>query len=487
MRHLALLLPLLALTACPDKTYLYPYYCGNNDGDAYCAREEPEHPYCVIGFQECFDAAGLSVPSSGCVAEMPTPECYTPCGIDNGDDCIDPTGTTESSSSGSTTDEPSSSTEGETETEGPTTTTGPECSGNEECMDPALPFCVGEVCSACSAVVDGTPDEACAGLDQATPLCIEDRCVACAAENAGACGGGTPICDVGTNTCVGCRFHEECQDLDLPACNIATGACFSADAVTEVDASDPDTIQPAIDAVANGAEHAIRLIGGGSLHTVTIDGGKTIAIVSDSSTVRSLLGSTASPIITVNGAGSTAYLHRLRIDGSSGVGISVGPAGTLYADSTQVSGNDGGGVTLATGSSGFLRNSMVAGMNNSDAVASNGSLDLLYTTVGGNFGASSTAVSCSGGSATIRNSILVSRSSDAVDCAVGTITSSFEAEGGAYQESWFDLDAGDLSLASPEDFADAATWQDGDPPFDFEGDDRPATDGSPDYPGADVP
>ena len=43
-----------------------------------------------------------------------------------------------------------------------------------------------------------------------------------------------------------------------------------------------------------------------------------------------------------------------------------------------------------------------------------------------------------------------------------------------------------LTPAGQTQFADIAIWEDGDPPFDFEGDARPATDGSSDFPGADT-
>ena len=38
-----------------------------------------------------------------------------------------------------------------------------------------------------------------------------------------------------------------------------------------------------------------------------------------------------------------------------------------------------------------------------------------------------------------------------------------------------------------QDFANVATWETGDPPFDFDGDLRPTTDDTSDYAGADIP
>lgn len=505
MHRLALLLPALALAGCADKTYLLPNYCGNSDGDAYCAREAPDRPYCVLGLDECFDAANLGEFSNGCVADTPPPECYTPCGVDNGDACLDPTNPTGSSGSGSTTDEPSSTTEGETgtETDGPSTTSGPECMDNAECMDAALPFCVDEVCSPCSASVDVTPDEACAGLDEATPLCIGDACVQCSASNASACEGTTPLCDDASNTCIACSFHEECQDnLDLPACNIATGACFSNDAVTPVNLSGANALQNAVNAVADGAEHAIVITGGSGLHTVTVDGGKTIAIVSDSDAVRTINGST-SAVLTVTGNGTTVFLHRVRLEDSDDAGVSVESSATLYADSTQVIGNDGGGIELAAGTSGFLRNCMVG--RNGDEFASTtgidsaGDLNVLYSSIIANDGDGADSLLCGGGAAVVRNSIFIGSDASSIDC--GTLDASNSAfdeavpgdeneNVGALDPGWFQsLASADfrLTTAGQSEFADVATWELGDPPFDFDGTDRPNTDGAADYAGADVP
>jgi len=506
MHRLAtLLLPALALVGCADKTYLLPYYCGNNDGDAYCAREDPERPYCVLGFDECFEAANLGEFSNGCVAEAPPPECSSPCGIDNGDACVDPTDPTESSS-GSTTDEPSSTTEDETETDAETddltTTTGPECMDNAECMDPALPFCIEQTCSPCSASVDVTPDEACAGLDEATPLCVDDACVQCTAEDASACGDTTPLCDAESNTCVACSFHEECQDIGSPACNLATGACFDPQAVTEVSLSSANALQNAINTVADGAEHAIVITGGSGLHTVTIDGGKSIAIVSNSSAVRAINGNTAA-VLTVTGNSTTAFLHRIRLEDSDDVGIAVSSGASLFADSTQVVQNDGGGIELAAGSSGFLRNSMV-GRNGDEfasttGIGSAGELNVVYSSIVANDGDGADSIQCSGGSVVVRNSILIGSDASSIDCgALDASNSAFDEavagngneDVGSLDPGWFQSVAGAdfrLTAAGQAEFADIAMWQNGDPPFDFEGDARPNVDGTSDYAGADAP
>ncbi len=481
-------------TACLETTVtVNEDYCGQHDGDAYCQRLDPDAPYCVLSTEPCISASGLELSTRyACVAEQPTQECRQECGIGN-EGCTNPTASDGSSSSGpETEDPPTSTTQGETDS-GPSTTTGPECMESDECDDPAAPFCVDGTCSTCDATA--LPDEACATLDETAPLCVGTSCVQCTAEDASVCGGTSPLCDVEANTCVGCEFHEQCRDLDLPACNIATGACFDAAAVSEVNAGNPGTIQAAIDEVDDGAEHAIVLTDGGSLHTISIDGGKTIAIVSDSTAERSIIGSTASPIVTVSGAGSTAYLHRVRIDGSSGVGISVASNATLYADSTRVSGNDGGGIELASGTSGFLRNCMVAGDGgDSAAISSGGLLDLLFTTLGRDTNFGDPVLECSGGAATtVRNSLIVNQTNttgDEIACA-GASLENTEVASTQTPADWFGpgFSSGNYSLtpAGQAEFANIAIWETGDPPFDFDGDLRPTEDGAMDYAGADVP
>ena len=508
----SLLVSCILLASCGDfGTFTAnPDYCGLNDGDAYCGRVAPGKPYCVVGTQSCVDAAGIDASDPyGCVAELPSTECRDQCGADgskDGDVCVDPTDPTPESESSSTGDMSTSATTGTTETESeteePSTTTGPECSETLPCLDAEAPFCVEGKCTTCDAAA--SPDEACAMLDETTPLCVGDSCVQCSAENADACGGTTPLCDDEANTCVGCSFHEECQAVGSPACNIATGACFDPAAVTEVNAGTDDTLQPAIDAVADGAEHAIVLTGGGQNHTVTIDGGKTIAIVSDSTSVREVRGNSGSPTLQVSGAGTTAYLHRvaLTLNGDD-VGVSVTSSATLYADSTRIAQNSGGGITLASGTSGFLRNSMV-GRNgdqfaSTTGISSSGSLEVLYTSVVANDGDGADSLECSGGTAVVRNSIFVGASMGSIECpSVAASNSAFDeaitGDGngnvGALDPGWFESVAGAdfrLTASGEAEFSDVAVWQLGDPPFDFDGDARPSEDGASDFAGADVP
>jgi len=500
---LALTLSLAAGTSClQTSTALSPDYCsGAQDGDSFCAEKYPDgsRNYCTFGLKDC--VADIEDDIDGCVPERPADECYSPCGQGNAfaDDasCVEEETTIAdaSTSSGGETDSSSTTVEPETDTEESSSTTGPECSETVPCMDPAAPFCVEGTCSTCDASVDPTPDESCAMLDEGVPLCVGSACVQCTAEDASACGGETPLCDAEANTCVRCSFHEECEDLDLHACNIATGACFSAEAtnVSEVNAGSNGAIQAAIGAVADGAEHTIVLTGGGGNHTVTVDGGKTIAIVSSTTTVHSVRGNDGSPVITLTGAGTTAYLHRLRVEDTDDVGIAVASGATLYADSTQVAENSGGGIELAAGTSGFIRNCMVAGDGgNASAISSSGTLSVVYSTLGRDTNFGDPVLECSGGSTTVRNSIIVSQTNapgTEVDCPGVSIESS-EERATQTPADWFGAGFASgnyfLNAAGQTEFANVAIWEDGDPPFDFEGDARPNTDGAMDYAGADT-
>ena len=494
------LLPLLILTACNVGEFTpNPDYCGLREGDAYCGSVAPDKPFCVLGRDECLDASGIDASDAfGCVAEEPALECRQPCGEDGGDDCLDPTDptlTTTTMDESSSTGEP---TTGETETgDESSSTTGPECTDIIPCLDAEAPFCVEGACSTCEASVDPTPDEACAGLDEGFPLCVGTACVQCSAEDASACGGDTPLCDAASNTCVGCSFHEECQELGMPACNIATGACFSADDAATVSLATANALQNAVNDVPDGGQRALLITGSGATnHSATVGGGKTIAIVSMNTSIQEINGA-AAPIVTVSGATSTVYLHRVRLEGSNDVGISVVSGATLYADSVQVAGNDGGGIELASGTNGFLRNSMVAGFGGNPGVpaisASGAEVDILYSTVGlpANFGGA--PLECSGGAVSVRNSIVVNENNtpgNEVDCPGSTVENS-RLETTLSPTDWFGAGFASgnyfLNTAGQTEFANAATWELGDPPFDFEGDLRPTEDGTMDFAGADVP
>lgn len=127
------------------------------------------------------------------------------------------------------------------------------------------------------------------------------------------------------------------------------------------------------------------------------------------------------------------------------------------------------------------------------ALTANGAtVEILYSTLGLDFNNGGSVLECSGGAVSARNSIFVSEANtpgSEVDCPGSSIDNS-AIRTTLSPTDWFGgFASGDYSLtaAGQTEFANIAVWEDGDPPFDFEGDDRPATDGAMDYPGADVP
>ena len=289
---------------------------------------------------------------------------------------------------------------------GTDTSTG--CSGNEECPD-GMPFCVGMVCVTCDATDD--PDASCADLDDTTPVCSGSECVQCSDANDGACEGTTPICDAGTNTCVGCSFHSDCPDS---ACKIDTGECFDPADVSTVD------VRTTCRAPSRRRGRGRRGVRGRtdrptSNDSLTIDGNKAIAILRDDgaswSFVNSMVG--GNPDLDISGASTRVYLEDIEVRQGSDLGLSV-DAATVYLDETRVVNNAGGGISLTGGGYLQARNCFVE-RNGDDVAATTGisstgsSFDFaLHELVAdqGNTGASSSSVPRRG-TQSVRNCILV--------------------------------------------------------------------------------
>ena len=129
-------------------------------------------------------------------------------------------------------------------------------------------------------------------------------------------------------------------------------------------------------------------------------------------------------------------------------------------------------------------------------IDSAGELSILYSSIVANDGDAADSLQCSGGSAVVRNSILVGSDTSSIDCTVLDASNSAFDEAvtgnenvGALVPGWFESVAGanfSLSATGQTEFADIAIWETGDPPFDFEGDARPNTDGAMDFAGADA-
>lgn len=476
-------------------------HCANNDGDRHCAEQYPDgsRPYCELGEGACISPDT----AFGCVAQRPVDECYSPCGgsvlAENGE-CL-----MGESSSGSSS--------GGTETEGSSgsdssSTTGPvPCMGNEDCADEGAPFCEpgsGE-CVACDGVED--PDGACAGKEPGLPVCAGGACVQCTADKAGACGGKTPVCDEGTNTCVPCTAHDQCGGA---ACNLFTGACLPVDAVVHVGGpkSDYPMLQAAVDSFAAEMEGTIIVHAGTYNEAVTVSGGRVIGLLAASGELPEWLRTMDpnAPQLTV-GVGTTVLLDGLQLSGndSSDDAAVLINGGRAWLDRSRVIGNPGGGIVAQSNAELVLRNCFVGGSVNGVAalVINDATAAVGYTTIIGGLGSLAEGLSCtSGATVSVADSIVLLQSDNpAVTCdpAIFDHSASEVVLPGTANENvgsfddlsdWFtNVATGDfaLSMTGAVVFADIAVWQAGDPPTDIDGDPRPTTDGTSDYAGGDVP
>ena len=178
-----------------------------------------------------------------------------------GDDSSLPSSGSSSTGAGDTTS--SSTNGGLDDTGGPdtpdgeeSTTTGPQpCGSSVDCVDAAAPFCnpLGE-CVACDGMDD--PDAACLGADETMPVCAGGACVACTEGNTTICDDQLLLCDTGTNACVPCTRHDQCE---VGACELAVGRCFPGEATVRhvdgdggLDATNISTALEGIDADGYG-------------------------------------------------------------------------------------------------------------------------------------------------------------------------------------------------------------------------------------------
>lgn len=489
----------VAISCVRETTVLVEDHCANQDGNAWCEqRHGGERPYCVIG------VCGPTLDRDGCVEALPEAECYSPCGnlltVDDDASCID--GSSSSSGSGS-------GDSGESSDSGESTTTGPQpCVGDEECPDGAAPFCnpVGE-CVGCDGLDE--PDAACADTDASQPLCVGGTCVACTADDAGACGGLTPVCDDASNTCVGCSEHGQCGDA---ACNLFTGACLPADAVVHVGGPTPDfaTIGDAVSSFDAGAEGTIVVHQANYDEAVTVDGARVLAFLANEGDLPLwILAGGGSPQLTVGDG--TVLMDGMQLSGNASSmepGLRV-DAGRAWVDRSRVVDNNGGGIVAENAGELVLRNCFVGGdVNDVNALEiDEASARVVYSTLGAG-SVTAVGLACSTPvSVDVRNSLIVSRGVDAtggfdLTCDDATVSytateSMVSGEGNSalgdmpttMPELWFmDYGAGNFHLTNPPiTVATTAQWQDGDPETDIDGDARPTVDGFADAAGADVP
>jgi hypothetical protein len=310
----------------------------------------------------------------------------------------------------------------------------------------------------------------------------------------------TPICNA-VNECEGCDFHEQCAGT---ACDIATGACFAADCVVEVDGdggADYQNIQAALVDGCVVLVHELDGVGVPYIGALSVDGIK-VAILAADGEEPIVQGTGGNPSLSLTND-ATVYVQGLTFSQNTVEGIRADGA-TLYLDRAQVVGNTGGGILLENAASGHLRNCFVGG-NGGGAMSSRGlgvvgsSLDILYTSVVRNDAGTDDSLSCNlAATVTARNSIFVGRDPASVNCTPLTATNSAFDEAivgagnvnvGAIDNEWFeDVFTGELHLlpAGLTVFADIAQWAAGDPLVDIDGEPRP-TEPGPDVAGADIP
>jgi len=414
-------------------------------------------------------------------------------------------------------------------------TGGSECapadgSPNDACDDPTKPYCgVEGACVGCDAID-------CTQIPE-TPACgAAGACVECTEAQSGACGDTTPICDVASNTCIGCSEHDEC---DSGACDRATGACFATslyvDRAAPCDTGDGSPGAPfceiadAVAKVSANAATVVRVKPSASPYVKKVDVGSNlkVAIVRDGvGTVR----------IEVDGAdsmqvndGTTVYLQNLQISkGTVNKGI-ICLGGTVWLERSQlierkglgIDGVDcqvklrqsrmylnlGGGIKLNGGSLSLVNSYVVTNGGAFSAVAgitltNLATLDAVFSTIADNDGKAGVedSLECAGqGAVSLRNSILFGKSAaTSVDCLKAAASNSvFDAAGlmgagnmviNALDPMWFvSPETGNFAIFGDTPFKDVAVWQAGDPSVDYDDTQRPASEGAADYAGADRP
>ena len=409
---------------------------------------------------------------------------------------------------------------------GSSTTQGGGCMGDGACGG-ATPYCEGGVCVGC---VEAGGDGYCAGKGGVGEVCDEGSgaCVECLPGKSEACEGATPVCDEETKTCRGCEGSEECG-MGV-ACAWESGRCLSS-GVVYVDGgnggcSDQNagtegeplcTVGAGVQKVSSGGTVVVKGGGPDYQEDVVVGGGKEVGMLGVGGPV--LQGNVAEGLRVTTGA--TVYVEGVTFSGGGSDGVSCNGA-TLHVRGvvvklnagrgvvasgcevtvrqTEVSSNSGGGVD-ASDSMLLLENTFITQNGNGGTSpgirATGGTLDVRYVTVAGNIASGADSLQCMGGfTGDVRNSLLFGLSTDSVNCAgaafAGNASDTDLGGGnvneGPIQQSWFtDFNAGDFHLAPGHPFGGVATWKDGDPLVDYDGDARPGMDGAADVAGADVP
>ena len=372
------------------------------------------------------------------------------------------------------------------------------CQTDADCLDPAAAACIGGVCVSCDVASD--PDGACAGFSAVEAVCDGGVCVACPEPLF--CTSEPLAC-----SCAACTSHADCGDA--AACDVDTGLCLTD--VVYVDSSvrcpglgtadDPlCSIMGAIDFVGVAGIATIRIRPGAPpsyVEDIVPLPGQTLALTSDEAAIAVVQGAPGGEpsILTVPDASTTVYVDRLRLRANAAAPAIRVTGGYLHAQRIELAQNEGGGIIARDGATVVLENSMIAdwdsdvpGLDFDDATLTARYLSFGYA------GAGPSLVCTDSATVSIRNSLVVSYwGPDWIDCPTAVLAASVRPEDVGQPPGdfvWFENHvAGDLHLR-PEGaavFADYAQWNTGDPATDIDGDPRPRVDGTPDFPGADVP
>jgi hypothetical protein len=405
---------------------------------------------------------------------------------------VGPGGATEGASSSS-----SSGGAGTQSSHGGSGTAGSQCVQDDGCPLEA-PLCLGGWCEPCDAADD--PNAACSELSASHPICDAGRCVACTDEEAGVCGGDTPICG-DDQRCVSCAAHDECA----VACELDTGRCIDRLIVVGPDETDDaNDVATALASIDEGESAAILIETGDTCNVGpwVVPAGARVAFLGPDVGMACLTAQGDEPVVDLP-EGGAAYLWRVRIENAVGPALQ-GRGASLWLQRSEVVNNQGGGLLFSQGSWVVVENSVVGGDRNHVPAVSvrDSELEIAYATLAAGFG-EAVALSCSGDvSVDVRNSILVAESTiGEVDCSDAVIVrSALESAFGSGNvavgvvdtAAWFqDFTGGDLHLRSEAAtmFDGVAQWSPGDPVVDLDGDPRPTgEDGDrEDWAGADIP
>lgn len=312
------------------------------------------------------------------------------------------------------------------------------------------------------------------------------------------------MCDEADGTCSACSRHEQCPGT---ACDIDTGACFTADCILVVDADGGGhylDIDAAVQSVPANTSCVIevRTAADGTDYAtaVTIAAGRRIALLGQDEVVAGLdvPYDQGIPAMLSVESGAAVYVSRMHLTGRE---IVVGAA-SLWLDRVDAHNSWGAAVhTVDPQARVSLINSWIrSGEDEPGALRIDGGhVDGAFTTVE----AYGVALRCAPqATSTMRNSLLVSWNSfEAIDCPGIDLTYSAledlyagagnQALGPALPNVWFefDYDAGGvvrLTDASPQLLGVTARWATGDPAWDIDGEPRPAIDGTMTFAGADT-